>query len=203
MKERQDASQAEALVRQHWVEGRESQAVSAALGLYGAEIYGLLLGLCRSRDEGDEAFSAFTEALWRSLSGFEWQCSLRTWAYVIARRSAQDVRRKARRPHVALSEAGEVSAMVARIRTETAPYRKTETKNRFAELRASLPEEDQLLLVLRLDRGLVWEDLARVFIGDDAAPDALKRESARLRKRFQLVKERLVELGRKEGLLDR
>lgn len=203
MKEREDTAAAENAVRQAWADGRSSEAVSAALKLYGAEIYGLLLGLCRSRAEAEDAFSLFAEALWQSLSTFEWQCSLRTWAYVIARRTAHDLRRKAQRPHVALSQAGEVSALVARIRTDTAPFQKTEAKSRIAELRATLPEDDQLLLVLRLDRGLAWDDLARVFAGEDADSDALKRESARLRKRFQLVKDRLVEMGRKEGLIDR
>ncbi len=203
MKDREDAAEAEGAIRQACAAGQESAAVSAALKLYGAEVYGLLLGLCRGRDEADDAFSLFAEALWQSLSTFEWKCSLRTWAYMIARRSAHDLQRKARRPHVGLSQAGEVSALVARIRTETATFRKTETKDRIAELRATLPEDDQMLLILRLDRGLAWDDLARVFVGDDAEADALKRESARLRKRFQLVKERLVELGRKEGLVGR
>ncbi len=203
MKDREDAADAESAIRTAWESGQESAAVSAALKLYGAEVYGLLVGLCRSPHEADDAFSLFAEGLWQSLSTFEWKCSLRTWAYVIARRSAHDLRRKARRPHLGLSQVDEVSAMVARVRTETAPYQKTEAKNRMAELRATLPEDDQLLLILRLDRGLAWEDLARVFAGDDTEPDALKRESARLRKRFQLVKERLVELGRKEGLFDR
>lgn len=203
MKEREDAADAESAVRAAWESGQESAALSAALKLYGAEIYGLLVGLCRSPHEADDAFSLFTEGLWQSLATFEWKCSLRTWAYVIARRSAHDLARKARRPHLGLSQVEEVSAMVARVRTETAPYRKTDVKNRMTELRATLPEDDQMLLILRLDRGLAWEDLARVFAGDDTEPDVLKRESARLRKRFQLVKERLVELGRKEGLFER
>lgn len=203
MKDRENAADAEGAVRTAWENGQESAAVSAALKLYGAEIYGLLVGLCRGPHEADDAFSLFAEGLWQSLATFEWKCSLRTWAYVIARRSAHDLRRKARRPQVGLSQVDEISAMVARVRTETAPFQKTEVKNRMAELRATLPEDDQILLILRLDRELAWEDLARVFAGDHAAPDALKRESARLRKRFQLVKERLVELGRREGLFDR
>lgn len=203
MRERDDVASAEGPIRLASAEGRESDAVSAALKLYGAEVYGLLLGLSRTREDADDAFSLFAERLWRSLATFEWKCSLRTWAYVIARRSAHDVGRKARRPHVGLSDAGEVSALVARMRTETAPFQKTDVKNRIAALRATLPEDDQLLLILRLDRDLAWEDLARVFIGEDAEVEALKRESARLRKRFQLVKDRLVELGRKEGLIDR
>lgn len=57
-------------------------------------------------------------------------------------------------------------------------------------------------VVLRVDRGLAWEELARVMLDDPAATsEALKRESARLRKRFQLVKEKLLELGREAGLV--
>lgn len=203
MKDRDDAADAEAHVRQLWSAGKESAAVSAAIKLYGSEVYGLLMGLGRDSGEADDAFSLFAERLWQSLATFEWKSSLRTWAYVIARRSAIDVRRKARRPHVGLSQVDEVSAMVARIRTETATFQRTEVKNRIAELRATLPQDDQMLLILRVDRGLAWEELARVFAGENAEPVDVKRESARLRKRFQLVKERLIEMGRKEGLIER
>ena len=45
---------------------------------------------------------------------------------------------------------------------------------------------------------MAWEDLARVFLGDDEVLDAaaVTRESARLRKRFQLVKQKFVALAR-------
>ena len=46
--------------------------------------------------------------------------------------------------------------------------------------------------------------LAQMLRDDDAEPlegEALKREAARLRKRFQLLSEKLKELGRREGLL--
>jgi RNA polymerase sigma-70 factor, ECF subfamily len=60
--------------------------------------------------------------------------------------------------------------------------------------------------VLRIDRGLSWSDLARVLHEgeEDAALDdeALAREAARLRKRFQLVKDKLREMAKKEGLLE-
>jgi RNA polymerase sigma-70 factor (ECF subfamily) len=63
-----------------------------------------------------------------------------------------------------------------------------------------------MLLVLRVDRRLDWNELARVLgeAGHDACVDpvSLARESARLRKRFQLVKNKLRELARREGLLD-
>ena len=62
---------------------------------------------------------------------------------------------------------------------------------------------DRALLVLRVDRGLSWNDLARVLNEDGEPLDdaALKRESARLRKRFQLLKRELLELGRAAGVV--
>jgi RNA polymerase sigma-70 factor (ECF subfamily) len=62
-----------------------------------------------------------------------------------------------------------------------------------------------MLLVLRVDRNLEWNDLARVLAeGDDGtAPLAdadVTREAARLRKRFQLLKEKLREMAKREGL---
>jgi RNA polymerase sigma-70 factor (ECF subfamily) len=59
--------------------------------------------------------------------------------------------------------------------------------------------------VLRVDRQLAWTDLARVLLhGDDTSTlteDVLRREAARLRKRFQILKEQLYEMGRREGLI--
>src|SRR5262249_48514473 len=89
------------------------------------------------------------------------------------------------------------------VRTETAPYLRTEVKDKLAEIRASLPPEDELLLVLRVDKRLEWKDIARVLRGGDVPADdtVLARESQRLRKRFQHLKDRLMELGRREGLV--
>jgi RNA polymerase sigma-70 factor (ECF subfamily) len=56
-------------------------------------------------------------------------------------------------------------------------------------------------LVLRVDRDLQWNELAGIFLGDPSADAAaLKKEAARLRKRFQLVKEKLLEQGKQQGL---
>jgi RNA polymerase sigma-70 factor (ECF subfamily) len=60
-----------------------------------------------------------------------------------------------------------------------------------------------MLLVLRVDRGLAWEDIALTFLDDPeaASEEDKKREAARLRKRFQIVKKRLGERAREVGLL--
>ena len=60
-----------------------------------------------------------------------------------------------------------------------------------------------MLLILRVDRRLEWVEIARVLAGDDGLVDdtSLKREAARLRKRFQIVKDRLRDMAKREGLV--
>src|SRR5438309_1153719 len=61
----------------------------------------------------------------------------------------------------------------------------------------------EALRLLRVDKQLAWADIARVMLaeGEAAAEAVVKRESARLRKRFELLKQKLLELGRREGLV--
>jgi len=56
---------------------------------------------------------------------------------------------------------------------------------------------------LRVDKQLDWDDVARVMLdeGEDAAPAAVKKKAAALRKRFGRVKERLRALAVAEGVL--
>jgi RNA polymerase sigma-70 factor (ECF subfamily) len=172
-------------------------ATTAALEGYGPEIYGFLCALERNDDDAAEAFAQFGEDVWRGIAAFQWECSLRTWLYTLARNASHRLHRGLQRMNVPLSQAPDIAALT---RTQTRSFLRTETKDAFARLRTMLPPEDEALLVLRVDRQLEWTELARVLSGvtDDAE---LKRESARLRKRFQSVKERLIELGEKEGLL--
>jgi RNA polymerase sigma-70 factor (ECF subfamily) len=182
-------------------------AATRAIKGYGPEIFGFLLALHRDEQDAGEVFSIFTENLWKGLRGFSWTCTLRAWAYTVARhasyRHSKNARRDAKR-HAPLEGASEAGVLAVKVRTETLTYLKTEQKDRFAELRASLPADDQTLLLLRVDRKLAWEDLARIMLSEEAGPldeALLKKESARLRKRFQLVKEKLLEMGREAGLV--
>ncbi len=182
-------------------------ATEVALRGYGREIFEFLAALHRRGDDASEVFSLFAEGVWRGLPRFGWRSSFRTWAYGVARKASLRFRRDARRRAARaapLPEGSRLSAIVAEVRTETLPFLRTDQKSRFALLRESLPSEDQALLMLRVDRQLSWLDLARVLHEDDEAPlegEALKREAARLRKRFQLLKEKLYEMGRREGLV--
>jgi RNA polymerase sigma-70 factor (ECF subfamily) len=185
--------------------GDLDRAATEALRRYGGEILGFLLALSRGdEDSAGDVFSVFSEQLWLGLRGFAWACSLRTWAYAVARNAFLAYHRAARRRAqraVSLSGCPAVAEMAARVRTETLSCLRTERRRELDRLREELSEEDQTLLILRVDRDLPWLDLARIFLGDEASPDQLQREAARLRKRFQLIKRRLLELVRKRGLL--
>ena len=105
--------------------------------------------------------------------------------------------------NIALSNVDAFSKLQLQVRTETAAYKRTAVKSKFAALRESLPEEDQMLLVLRVDKGMAWMDIAGVLFPDSEDDDeARKKESARLRKRFETLKKELVVRGKREGLFD-
>lgn len=181
-------------------------AATTAIRGFGPEIYGFLVGFHRTEQDAADVFSTVTERLWRGLPAFDWACSFRTWAYTIARNASsthqEDAQRRARE-HVPLSEVSEVSRLAEQVRTETATHLRTETKSRVAALRESLTADERLLLSLRVDRELDWNDLVRVLHdgGEPLADDAIRRESAKMRQRFQSLKAKLGELARREGLL--
>jgi len=187
-------------------QGDQAGAATLAIRGYGAEIYGFLMAFHRDAEDCAEVFSRFSERLWRDLPGFRGDSSFRTWAYRLARHAALNYRRDRRRldrwqqPLPAISA---LPALVEQVRSRTLSYLRTERRSRFRALRESLPAEDQTLLVLRVDRELAWNELALV-LHDGPEPlgaDELKRDAARLRKRFQLLKARLFELGRRAGVV--
>jgi RNA polymerase sigma-70 factor (ECF subfamily) len=180
--------------------GDLSGAATQTIEGYGPEVLGFLITMLRDEIDGREVFSQACEDLWRGLPSFHGRCSMCTWFFVLARHAASRYRQSPhRRPgrHVGLTDAGEIAASA---RTATERYLRTSVKDRFAVLRDSLSEDDRALLVLRVDRGLSWVDVSRAF-ADDESPDALQKTAARLRKRFQLLRERIRALAAEEGLL--
>lgn len=205
-----DKQQREAIeqeIRRGFDAGDLEAATSAALRGYGREFYSFLAAVHRDEAEAADVFSLLLEAIWRGLPGFGWQSSFRTWAYSTARRLSLQHRREARRRAARFApwpEGSSLSGIAAQVRTETQAALRTERRSRIAALRETLAPADQELLMLRVDRGLAWNDLAQVLRAEaDVEPlagEALKREAARLRKQFQSIKDKLYELARREGL---
>jgi RNA polymerase sigma-70 factor (ECF subfamily) len=153
--------------------------------------------LCSILAEGDaqDAFSRTSEELWKSLARFDGRCSLRTWCYMLARHAAGYVRgRPSREREVLVSQIPSVQHAATHI-WNTTLREDHRVREVYVEIRATLPEEDQTLLVLRVDRDLAWRDIAIVLLGEIADGDAVTKRAASLRKQFERVKQRLRELA--------
>ena len=75
-------------------------------------------------------------------------------------------------------------------------------KSKFRELRNELSDDDRIVLILRVDRGLDWNQAAQVMAGDaEMSAAELARASARLRKQFERIKLRIRALAEARGLL--
>jgi RNA polymerase sigma-70 factor (ECF subfamily) len=155
------------------------------------------------RDLVAEAFSRFSESAWQALPSFSGRASLRVWTFAIARNSAADELRDRYRDRRVLAgwDTTRAHQVAERVRTATLEYEKTVNKNRLSTLREQLEVEDRSLLFLRVDQRMSWDEIAATFLhAESSSPEALKREAARLRKRFQLVKDRLHELAKAAGI---
>jgi len=171
--------------------GRLNDACTLGLRAYGPEVMSYLHAFLDDGDAASEVFSELLLKVWAGLPQFRWQCSFRTWLYAIARRALIDhtrVRSKRRRDRNLSSVQDQ---LVVQARTASLPYLKTDARRRFRELREQLDSEDQTILILRVDRNLSWQEIARVLADDDLPDDELQRAAAALRKRFQRVKEDL------------
>lgn len=183
-------------------------AITRAFEAYGSEMLSFLSSRLRNRSAGEEAFSMFAESLCQALPSFEFRCSIRAYLYTLARNAAN---RHATQPHnrrernLPVSVNDSVLMVAEKARTETELHKRTEVKDKMRVLRERLPDDDQTILILYVDRNLPWNEIALVMHEGEQAltGETLTRESGRLRKRFERIKEELRELAKAEGLLRR
>jgi RNA polymerase sigma-70 factor (ECF subfamily) len=147
--------------------------------------------MTRSETDAGDAFSIFAEDLWKGLPKFRWECMFRTWAYGLARHAVARIKRDPHRRRARPLDDAHVEALVAELRSRTATFLRTETKDKIARLRAALEPDDQSLLILRINRGLAWRDIARVLAPPDDPDADLDKLAASLRKRFERLKTEL------------
>jgi RNA polymerase sigma-70 factor (ECF subfamily) len=192
-------------LRHAWDHADFRAVTTLVLERYGPEIFGVLAARLRSPSDAADVFSLFAENLWRGLPGFQWRCTLRSWAYRIARNAAvRWASAGERRPerNVAIDD-GAVLELAERVRSATLSHLRSEVKSEIRRLRDELPEPEQMLLILRVDKALEWSEIAAVLSDEELSDGELKREAMRLRKQFQRVTEKLRDLARKRGILDR
>lgn len=173
-------------------------AAAAILRGYGPAILSYLAALARDEDRADDAFSQFCEDLWRGLPGFRRDASVRTWAYKLAWHAWLRSERDAFRRHGRPLATEEISRLAAEVRSTTALHLRSEAKDAVARLRGQLTPAEQSLLVLRVDRGLSWSEVAVVM----STPEE-NLDPQTVAKRYQRVKTKLRKLAEDAGLLGR
>jgi RNA polymerase sigma-70 factor (ECF subfamily) len=172
-------------------QGRADDAAEVALRAYGGAIFGYMRAMIGDPDAADDAMQQCALRVWRGIGGFGGRSSLKTWllrvAHNAALRALEDPHRRRAQPLASEDEA----RLVARwSRTATDAWRQTGEKQRLWQAVESLGAEDRALLSLRLQQGMAWRDIAQALSqSDDAA--ALTADAARLRKRFERLKDAL------------
>jgi RNA polymerase sigma-70 factor, ECF subfamily len=177
--------------------GETGAAATLVLRELGPELLGFLYGVLGDA-HADDVFSLFSERLWLSLKRFEGRCSIRTWAFMLARQELGRFRKGMQRYWDHRVPISELQDVLVDIRTRTRSTMATSNQKQLTALRNELPVADRTLLILRVDRKLTWEEIALVFSETPEAfsDEDMKRETARLRKRFELIKRRLIARGR-------
>ena len=186
----------DARVKELLAAGRHSDAAADAIRTLGPEVLSYLASLLRNDADAAEVFSQFAEDLWKGLSGFRGESSLRGWAYRIAWHACARFARDPYRQRGRRLETSEASRLAGEVRSTL--LGDAWRHERMAQLRDALTPEEQTLLILRVDRGLSWREVAEV-LAEDGTPPA---SEAALRKRFERLKEKLGKAARDEGLID-
>ncbi len=171
-------------------------AATAAIRGYGPQVLQVLRAMLREEAEAREAFSQFAENLWKGLATFRGEASFKTWALRLACNAARNQRDEAWRRRGRRLATGEASALAEEVRTRSV-VRVERQRQALDRLRQALSVEEQSLLVLRLDQGLSWNEVAEVL-----AEEGQPAEPAALMKRYERIKERLGKLAREQGLVD-
>ena len=179
------------------VSGRAGDAASFVLSALGAELFGVLTVVLDDRLATRVVYGAISDALGREIDSFAWRCSLRIWAYAVARRELARLRSNREAPRTP------VSVPSPRRPFSGTPYRSTFTSSLAARLRDGLSTEDRELLVLRVDRGFTWAELAVMSLGERASPRRAATEAEDLRARFARIRAKIARRAARHGVVVR
>lgn len=158
--------------------GEASAAVDLAFAELGAEVFGFLIGVVGDVDRARMLYAEVRRRAEGAMPSFGWECSVRVWAYGLARAELRARRRRRSSSARSSAPAGKVIPL---------PASRPRLPRAVASMRAALPEEDREILILRLDRALEWKDVARTGLGAAADDSAIDAEVQRLRGRLAAI----------------
>ncbi len=176
--------------------GDARDAASVAIQAHGPAVFRYLSRLLEP-DDALDVFQQWAEDLWRGLPAFRRECRLRTWAFKLAYHALSRFHREpyqARRERLPSTAASRLAASVA----ASSAMANDARRRALRELEARLTSEDRVLLHLRHEKELSWDEIAEILSAGDGATVTAQT----LRKRYERIKERLRQLAKDAGLLD-
>jgi RNA polymerase sigma-70 factor (ECF subfamily) len=150
------------------------QAFALLIAQYSQPIYSLIARSLRDPSEAADVTQEVFVKVFRSISGFHGDASLRTWIYRIALHEASNQRRwwsRHKRQELAIdspieNEEGECTCLAETLATEDAsPFEQamqSETRQRVEAALKMLPEAYREVVVLREIEGFGYEEIAEI-----------------------------------------
>jgi RNA polymerase sigma-70 factor (ECF subfamily) len=198
----QKNEQEEQAIKALCTDGEYGEAVERTIELYGPELAKFVMAVLHRPELANDAFSTVSEKIVRNLSKFRWESSLRTWLYRIARNACMELLRSPMRREELVSHA--VPSNEAHVeRSRTNPWLRTEVKEKFRALREKLSVTERMLLQLKVDQDLPWNDVAKILWDGEQPPTSkdLDKRAVALRQQYKRLKERLKVLAMDAGLI--
>lgn len=188
--------QLEATIKHACQAGDINTAVTVALQGYDNEIRSFLVARLDVKADADEVLSMFHRDVLRGIEKFAWRSMFRTWAYKVARNAMYrfEAQRGSKGRLVPISDNPHIENPSPR--AKTAPWQKTTVKDVFRQVRGELAPEEQDILILRVDRAMSWNDVARALQdseADELEGEALHRRTNSLKKQFERIQDTLRE----------
>jgi RNA polymerase sigma-70 factor (ECF subfamily) len=192
-------------VRRAHAAGEHKRAIELTVRLWGPTIASHLHGIIDNRADAEEAFSEWAESLLTAIPGFEWQSSLKTYLFAVAYYARCNMlrRRQKQRRREGAVPTSQVSAIAAEVWFVTVRDVPAEVLARVNALRQHLTPDERSILLLRVDQGLSWDDVARVLPPEVRGEGTESEINARLRTRFKRLVKRLDQFAKDQGLKDR
>lgn len=177
--------------------GDYQAAVRCMLLDYGSDIRAFLRARTRDADMAAEVYAMFSEDLWKGLPGFRFQGKARSWLFTIARHAlarhmSAHARWNSRHRPLLLEET---------CRHSDTGSHNAAVRHRLRHTLRTLSPAEHLLVRKRMILSMDWKEIAREQLGDaeGATSEVLDRESARLRKRYQLLVRRVRQALREDA----
>src|SRR5262249_21011814 len=132
--------------------GDHGAAAGIVVDELGDEVYAYVVSRSRDEDEAGDIFAQACEDLLASMRSVEFRCSTRTWFYRLARSAGARHRASPNNRSDRRLSLSQVSAAIDQVRSRTRLHMRSEVKDGFRKLREQLDDDDQQLLLLRIDR---------------------------------------------------